>query len=201
MADRALIVVDVQNCFLPGGSLPVPDGDKVVPELNRYIALFVRLGLPVYASRDWHPEVTKHFKEYGGVWPPHCVQGTEGAEFAPGLKLPEEAEIVSKGTKPEEDAYSAFQAVTADGKPLEQSLKEHGVKSVYAGGLATDYCVKSTVTDALRKGFRATLLLDAIKGVDMQPDDSRRAIEGMIRAGARVATFKDVEEELAAGVR
>ena len=174
---------------------------EVIPVLNKYIALFERLGLPIYASRDWHPEVTKHFKDYGGRWPPHCIQGTEGAEFAADLKLPENVEIMSKGMNPEEDAYSVFQAVNDKGVAFADSLRERGVRNLYIGGLATDYCVKSTALDALQRGFEVTLLLDAVRGVDVEPGDSRRAIEAMIRAGSRVATFKDVEEELMAEAR
>ncbi|MFN3974245.1 MAG: isochorismatase family protein, partial [Dehalococcoidia bacterium] len=111
MPDVALLVVDVQNDFCPGGALPVPRGDSVVPVLNTYIALFQRLGYPVIASRDWHPPQTRHFKPFGGVWPVHCVQGTWGAQFHPNLRLPPDVLIVSKGMDPEQDSYTAFDGI------------------------------------------------------------------------------------------
>lgn len=190
MAAEALVVVDVQNDFCPGGSLAVPDGDAVVPVLNEYARRFAAQSAPVFASRDWHPAVTRHFKDYGGPWPVHCVQGTAGAEFHPSLVLPREAIVVSKGMDPNEDAYSAFQALTDDGVALAAALQRRGVEHVYVGGLATDYCVKATVLDALARGFRATLLIDAARGVNVRPHDSELAIEAMVRAGADVATLE-----------
>ena len=198
MPEQALLIVDVQNCFLPGGELGVAGGDEVAPVMNRYVKLFKRSGLPVYASRDWHPEVTKHFKEYGGLWPPHCVQGTPGAQFAPDLELPDNVEIISEGMDPTTEGYSTFEGVNEDHVSFEQSLRERGVVHLFVGGIATDYCVKATVLDALQKGFRATLLLDAVRAVEVEPGDSDRAIQRMIRAGARVANLKDVDEELSA---
>ena len=128
---KALVLVDVQNDFLPGGSLPVPEGDRIVPFLNRYIALFHRAGLPIYATRDWHPEQTRHFKAYGGMWPPHCVQGTRGAEFHPDLNLPPETIIISKGMDPNEDSYSGFQGRTPDGRTFTQELKAREIEHLY----------------------------------------------------------------------
>jgi len=184
----ALLVVDMQNDFCPGGALAVREGDRIVSALNRYIEEFSKAGLPVFASRDWHPAVTKHFKQYGGVWPPHCIQGTRGAEFHPDLKLPPDAEIISKGMDPEADSYSAFQGVNDRGESLAEALKRRGVEHIYVGGLATDYCVKFSSLDALSSGFRVTVLEDAVRGVDLQPGDSERAIEEMKRAGAEVRT-------------
>jgi|DewCreStandDraft_5_1066085.scaffolds.fasta_scaffold00111_15 nicotinamidase/pyrazinamidase len=197
MPEEALIIVDVQNDFCPGGALPVPEGDKVVPVLNEYIRRMKARGAVIFASRDWHPQQTKHFKEFGGVWPPHCVQGTKGAEFHPELRLPEDAVVISKGMDPEQDAYSAFQAVTPEGTPLAEALRRLGVKHVYVGGLATDYCVKATTLDALKAGFKATLLVDASRGVNVRPHDSEEAIEEMVRAGADVATLERVPAETA----
>ncbi|MBI2843371.1 MAG: nicotinamidase [Armatimonadetes bacterium] len=191
----ALIIVDVQNCFMPWDVLPVPGGDEVVPVFNRYIKLFNRHGLPIYATRDWHPEVTHHFKEYGGQWPPHCIQGTEGAKFHADLELLDDVEIVSAGMDPNTEGYSSFEGTNEQGVSLEESLRKRGVKHLYLGGLATDYCVKFTSLDALQRGFRVTLLADAVRGVEVQPGDSQRAIEAMIRAGARIGNYKDVEEE------
>jgi nicotinamidase/pyrazinamidase len=186
----ALTIVDVQRDFCPGGALPVPNGNSVVPVLNAYAQRFAAAGLAVFASRDWHPAHTTHFLTAGGRWPVHCVQGTPGAAFHPDLALPPSTVVVSKGMGAEEDAYSAFQARDGTGRPLPVLLQEAGVDHVYVGGLATDYCVQATVLDALAAGLRATLLLDGSRGVNVQPGDSEAAIEAMVRAGAGVATLE-----------
>jgi nicotinamidase/pyrazinamidase len=188
MSDDALIVVDVQNDFCPGGALAVPEGDAVVPVLNEYARRFAERGAAVLASRDWHPRESSHFQGYGGVWPVHCLRGTPGAELHPGLRLPEGAVLLSKGTGATEDGYSAFEARTDHGEGLAEVLRRRGVRRVYVGGLATDYCVRATVLDALDRGLAATFLLDASRGVNLQPHDAERAIEEMVRAGAGVAT-------------
>jgi nicotinamidase/pyrazinamidase len=177
---RALIVVDVQNDFCPGGSLAVERGDEVVVPLNRLIKEFLSRGEPVFKSRDWHPSQTKHFAAYGGTWPVHCVQNTRGAEFHPDLLDDPRIEIVSKGLG-DENNYSAF-----DGTTLAERLREQGVEEVWVGGLATDYCVKQTVLDALGKGFRVKALTDAMRAVNLQPGDEARAIEEMRQAGAEI---------------
>ena len=186
----ALVVVDAQNDFCPGGALGVREGDRVVPVLNGYIARFREAGAPVFLTRDWHPPKTKHFQAYGGVWPPHCVQGTPGAAFHPGLMVPPEAVLVSKGMDPEQDAYSAFQAEDPQGKPFPVVLKERGVRRLFLGGLATDYCVKETTLDAARQGFEVVVLLDAVRAVDLAPGDGDRAIAAMREAGARFVTLE-----------
>ncbi|MBI2954013.1 MAG: bifunctional nicotinamidase/pyrazinamidase [Chloroflexi bacterium] len=188
----ALIIVDLQSDFCPGGSLGVPEGDQVVPVANEYIRRFHAAGLLIYATRDWHPAVTKHFKQYGGVWPPHCVQGTRGAEFHPDLRLPEDAIVVSKGMDPNLDSYSAFQAYEADGTELEASLRRRGIEHIFVGGLATDYCVRWTALDAMRAGLRVTALIDASLGVNLQIHDSERAIKDIVSAGATLATLNQV---------
>ena len=176
----ALVVVDMQKDFMPGGALPVPEGDSIVPQLNKYISLFEEANLPVFFTRDWHPENHISFKGFGGVWPPHCVQDTEGAMFHEELKIPLDNKfIISKGTSRDFDAYSGFQ-----GTVLKDLLMERGIKRVFVGGVATDYCVKNTVLGALNLGFSAFLLGDAIKGVNLKPDDSEKAIELMLDAGA-----------------
>jgi nicotinamidase/pyrazinamidase len=184
----ALVIVDVQNDFCPGGSLAVADGDKVVAVLNRHIEKFDRAGLPIFATRDWHPARTKHFNTDGGPWPPHCVQGTEGGKFHPALALPNSAVVVSKGMNFEADSYSGFEATDAAGTGLAERLRGLGVERIFVGGLATDYCVKFTVLDGLKEGFKVTLLEDAIRGVNLRPDDSDRAIDAMVRAGADRST-------------
>lgn len=177
---RALIVVDVQNDFCPGGALAVPGGDGVVAPLNRLIKEFLEHGEPVFKSRDWHPAKTKHFAAYGGTWPVHCVQDSWGAEFHPDLFADIHIRVVSKGLG-DEDCYSAF-----DGTDLALQLERLGVDEVLVGGLATDYCVKNTVLDALRQGFKVKVLKDAMRPVELEPGDGERAIEEMRRAGAEI---------------
>lgn len=189
----ALVIVDVQNDFCPGGALGVPHGDEVVPVLNRYAERFSGAGAPVFASRDWHPARTRHFQAGGGVWPPHCVQGTPGAEFHPGLALPPRTEVVSKGMDPEQDAYSCLQGETADGLPFPAALGERGVGRLFVGGLATDYCVKATALDALKEGFEVVVLLDAVRAVDLTPGDGDRALAELRAAGARLIRLGDLE--------
>ncbi|MBI5809593.1 MAG: nicotinamidase [Deltaproteobacteria bacterium] len=193
---RALVIVDVQNDFCPGGALPVKDGDMVVLALNRYIELFKAAGAHIYATRDWHPRKTIHFKEYGGKWPPHCVQGTGGAEFHPDLKLPRDAVIITKGACHDEDSYSGFQGKDREGWGLGEALRAAGIGHIYVGGLATDYCVRATVFDGIKEGFKVTLLLDAVKGVDVKEDDSKMAIAAMRAKGAETATFEAIGQAL-----
>jgi nicotinamidase/pyrazinamidase len=190
-AKDALIVVDVQNDFCPGGALAVPSGDRVVPVLNRYIEKFKNAERPVYATRDWHPEKTGHFTAFGGKWPPHCIQRTQGAEFHAELRLPEDAVIISKGTRPDEDSYSGFDGVDSQGTGLVDLLRRQGVNRLFVGGLATDYCVKHTVLDGLAEGFEVIFLEDGSRGVDLQPGDSERAVQEMTRAGAKLAGADD----------
>jgi nicotinamidase/pyrazinamidase len=182
----ALLIVDVQRDFCPGGSLPVPEGDRVVPVLNRYIADATARGWPVYASRDWHPAVTTHFQAYGGEWPPHCVQDTEGATFHPDLRLPPSTIVITKGESPDNPGYSALGGHAPGGKTLAAALEEGNIDHLYVGGLATDYCVKQSVLDARRMGLKVTVLGDAIAGVDVHAGDSTRAIGEMRSAGAEV---------------
>ena len=177
---RALVVVDVQNDFCPGGSLAVERGDEVVAPLNRLIEEFLERGEPVYKSRDWHPAKTKHFADYGGTWPVHCVQNTRGAEFHSDLLDDPRIHVVSKGTG-DEDQYSAF-----DGTTLADELRAQGVTEIWVGGLATDYCVKDTVLDALSEGFKVRALTEAMRAVNLRPGDDARAIEEMRRAGAEI---------------
>jgi len=178
-ARDALVVVDVQNDFLPGGTLAVAQGDAVVPVLNAAITAFERRALPIVASRDWHPPDHCSFRAQGGPWPSHCVAGTDGARFGSSLRLPASTLVVSKATAPGTDAYSAFA-----GTGLDARLREAGVTRLFVGGLATDYCVLNTVLDARRHGYDVVLLLDGIRAVDLQPGDGDRAIASMRQAGA-----------------
>lgn len=184
---RALIVVDVQNDFCPGGSLAVPHGDEVIAPLNELSREFLERGEPVFKTRDWHLPHTKHFADYGGIWPVHCVQQTKGAEFHPELIDDPHIRVISKGMG-DEDCYSGF-----DGTDLALQLRRLGIEEVWVGGLATDYCVKNTVLDALKEGFQVKALKDAMRAVEIQPGDGDRALEEMRDAGAQI-----VEEETAA---
>jgi nicotinamidase/pyrazinamidase len=188
----ALLIIDVQNDFCPGGSLAVPDGDGVVAPLNRVIPLFLQRGLPIIASRDWHPAGSRHFATAGGIWPPHCVQETPGAAFHRGLELPDDTIVISKGMGVDDDAYSAFQGVTAEGTPLPMLLKGLGVTRLLVGGLATDYCVRASVLDGLQGGLTVMVLREAIRGVDLKADDSRNALAQMQAQGAILVSVEDL---------
>lgn len=182
----ALVVVDVQRDFCPGGSLAVKEGDKVVPNLNKVIAAFSRVGLPVFFTRDWHPRNHISFRSRGGTWPPHCVQGTPGAEFHPKLKIPSNAVVISKGTEPDLEAYSAFQ-----GTDLANRLKELGMGEIILGGLTTDYCVRESSIDALAIGLKVDILKDCVRGVNLRPDDSKKALGEIISKGAKLISSKE----------
>ncbi len=199
MTDRrasAVLVVDVQNDFCPGGALGVRGGDAVIGPLNRVMEWAAKHGDAVYLTRDWHPANAPHFKDYGGIWPVHCVQGSSGAGFHPRLHAPARATIVNKGDIAGNDGYSAFEGHTATGEALLHDLREKDVTHLYIGGLATDYCVRHSVLDARKAGFDVTVLTDAIAGVDLEPGDSTRALEEMRRAGAKFATSGEVVSEV-----
>lgn len=189
---KALLIIDLQMDFCRGGALAVPGGDEIIPVLNRYIKFFLKKRLPIFASRDWHPKKTSHFRKFGGSWPAHCVQNTEGARFHPCLKLPMETTILSKGMNPKKESYSAFQGVDSNGVRFIKLLRAAGIEHIFAGGLATDYCVRWSVLDAIRRGFKVSILLDAIKGVDLKPGDSKRAITEMVKRGAKGITIKRI---------
>jgi nicotinamidase/pyrazinamidase len=184
----ALIVTDVQNDFLLGGSLCVQHGNEVIAVLNRYMAVFSEQHLPVYATRDWHPPNHCSFHNQGGPWPPHCVAETRGAEFPATLNLPAGTVIISKASQPDKDAYSGF-----EGTALDASLRAQNVKRVFVGGLTTDYCVLNTVCDAIILGYEAFLLTDAIRAVNVDPDDGRLAEAQMQRLGATAISLDDLD--------
>jgi nicotinamidase/pyrazinamidase len=186
----ALIIVDVQNDFLPGGSLAVPDGDAVLAPLNTLIETFEARGLPIFATRDWHPQNHCSFHARGGPWPPHCIAETPGAQFAAGLRLPASATIVSKATMPDKDAYSGF-----GGTELDVLLRKADVRRLFIGGLATDYCVLNTVRDALSLGYEVMLVSDAVRAVDVEPGDGERAIDEMRERGAIPVATDQVSAE------
>jgi nicotinamidase/pyrazinamidase len=188
MMNAALLIVDVQNDFCPGGALAAPGGDAIVPVLNRYLADARGHGMAIYASRDWHPPTTTHFLEQGGRWPPHCIEDTSGAAFHADLALPPEAIVISKGDRTDREGYSAFDGHTAEGCSLADDLRGRGIGELFVGGIATDYCVKESVMDALKQGFRVTVLADAVTGIDVKPGDAQRALDVMRGAGAQIAT-------------
>ncbi len=157
----ALIVVDMQNDFMPYGVLPVKGADEIIPTINKYIDIFSKKNLPIFFTRDWHPENHISFKDHGGIWPSHCAQHTEGAKFHPDLKIPLDNKfIISKGTLPDFDAYSGFQNTV-----LDSLLKERGIKRIFVCGVATDFCVKNTSIGGVNLGYQVFLLKDAIKPV------------------------------------
>ncbi len=183
----ALIVTDIQIDFCPGGALAVSGGDEVIPVLNAYQEKILAADGVIVFTRDWHPANHRSFRENGGIWPVHCVQNTPGAAFHPDLKFPTAAVLVSKATEPDKEAYSSF-----EGTDLKRYLNQLGVKTLLVGGLATDYCVKNTVLDGLKLGFSVYFLADASRGVDVSPGDSERAVQEMLRAGARELVLGDL---------
>lgn len=189
-ARDALVVTDVQNDFLPGGSLAVRRSDEIIPTLNRYIALFATHSLPVFATRDWHPPKHCSFVTQGGIWPVHRVAGTPGAAFSDALLLPDDVTIVSKATVQGREAYSAFQ-----GTDLGEQLRKRGIQRLFVGGLTTDYCVLNTVRDALANGFEVAFLEDGIRAVDVHPGDGQAAIEDMLGRGAKSVSLVDVARQ------
>jgi nicotinamidase/pyrazinamidase len=177
----ALLLVDLQRDFCAGGALAVPDGDAVIPVANRWIARARASGMPIAASRDWHPPNHASFQEKGGPWPSHCVQGSPGAAFHPDLSLPDDAIVVSKGCEVDRDAYSAF-----DATGLAERLRALGVTRIFVAGLALDWCVRASVLDALAAGFEVHLVRDATRAVERNPGAGEAAVAELIRAGAVV---------------
>ncbi len=183
----ALILVDVQNDFLPGGSLAVPMGNEVIPILNRYIALFHVHGLPIFATRDWHPPEHSSFLKQGGRWVPHCIAATPGAAFPTSLELPSDIHIISKATHREKDAYSGF-----DDTQLNTLLKSDGICRVFIGGVATEYCVLNSIKDALQYRYVTFVLEDAIRAININPHNGRHALEEMVHLGAIPIHFESL---------
>lgn len=178
-AGDALVIADIQNDFLPGGALGVRGGDEIVPIVERYLALFERQGLPIFLTRDWHPPDHCSFRDQGGPWPVHCVAGTAGALPPASFRTPDSAVLIYKAIDRGSEAYSAFQDT-----PLHRHLRALGVRRVFIGGLATDYCVLNSVKDARALGYDVFLLTDAIRAVNVRPDDGQQAEAEMVRLGA-----------------
>ncbi len=179
---RALFVIDVQNDFCPGGALPVPHGDEVVPVINKLMPKFDL----VIATRDWHPGDTVHFQK----WPPHCIQNTYGAEFHKELNINGIDKIISKGTGNKDDGYSAFETTDID---LAEFLKENKIEETYFTGLATDYCVKASALDSVKNGFKTFVIEEAVRGVDLHPGDVQKAKAEMVEAGIKIISEKEVK--------
>lgn len=186
---KALVIVDLQNDFCPGGTIPVKDGNQIIRPINDLIAAFEDEDMPVVFTRDWHPRDHSSFQVRGGPWPPHCVQGTCGAELHPDLMVPHKSIIIIKGSERDRDAYSGFQ-----GTDLVNLLRELGVKQLFVAGLATEYCVKETTLDALRNGFETSVIGDCISGV--KPATSSKAVRLMQERGARVTSSSEILEAM-----
>jgi len=182
-----LLLVHLQNDFCPGGALAVPEGDQVIPVANACIRWFATEGCSIVATRDWHPENHCSFHDQGGPWPPHCVQGSRGSQFHPDLKMPPGTLIVSGATNPKKEAYSGF-----DGTSLEERLEDLHAQTLFVMGLATEYCVKQTVLDACRLGFRVVVLEDGIRGINAQAGDAHTALQEMRDSGAIIAKSADL---------
>ena len=189
----AILVVDVQRDFCQGGALAVPDGDRIVSVLHTVLQAAHTRGLPIYATRDWHPVDSTHFLAGGGVWPAHCVAGSPGAQFHPDLRLPDGTLIVSKGIEASSDGYTAFEGTLDDDTALADDLRRRGVTHLVTGGLATDYCVRHCVLDAMRQGWSVTLVTDAIAAVELTSGDGERALAEMRSAGAELRRSTELD--------
>jgi nicotinamidase/pyrazinamidase len=183
---KALIVVDMQNDFCPGGSLAVKGGNEIVPVINRFISHFHCRGEFIVFTRDWHTSDHCSFRENGGIWPPHCVAGTKGAGFHPDLKVPDNSLVISKADTQGKDAYSGFDGMSPGRTSLDNELKNSGISELWVCGLAADYCVKSTVLDGIRLGYNVKLLSDAVRAVNVKPGDGDEAVLEMISSGAEI---------------
>ena len=184
----ALVLVDLQRDFFPGGALPVPEGDAIVEPVNRLIEMFQQEGLPMFATRDWHPADHCSFEARGGPWPAHCIRDTIGATLHPRVHLPADVPVISKATGRDRDAYSGFESTD-----LAERLRAAHARRLVVCGLATDICVKNTVLDARARDFAVQVVREATRGVDAAPGDSRRALEEMKAAGAQAVTLQDVQ--------
>lgn len=196
-SDSAFILVDIQNDFCPGGALAVAEGDQIVPVVNRLMPLFKH----VISTQDWHPPNHISFKERGGPWPPHCVQGTAGAELHPSLDTSAIQLYFRKATTADRDAYSEFEGTDQSGRSLDEVLREMRIKKLFIAGLATDYCVRATVLDGLRFGYEVYPIVDAMRAVEVHAGDGERALAEMRSAGAHLARSVDLSAAASAESR
>ncbi len=183
----SLIIVDMQNDFMPGGALPIENALSIIPKINKYIDIFSRSGALIVATRDWHPPNHISFKTSGGPWPPHCIQNTKGAEFVSDMKLPRNTIIISKAVHPEKEAYSGF-----DGTELDSVLRSYNIRRVFIAGVATDYCVKATAVDAFKHGYETFVLSDGIRGVDIPKGSIEKAIRELLELGVILIDEHDI---------
>ena len=195
----ALLVVDVQNDFCAGGALAVPQSDRVVDPINRLLAASAAARVAIFATRDWHPLGSSHFKGGGGQWPVHCVADTPGAAFHPLLRLPDATAVVSKGQALDSDGYSAFDGTLPAGEPLAAALDECNVDHLTVCGLATDYCVRASVLDARTGGLGVSVVREAIAAVNLKPGDETGALEEMRAAGAALVSLDEALALVGAG--
>ena len=179
----ALLVVDLQNDFLPGGALGIVGGDSIVQPIDRLLGAWRAHGLPVFLSRDWHPAGHCSFAAQGGPWPVHCVAGTRGAEFSTEFSIDPGDVVISKAIRADRDAYSAL-----DGTPLRETLRARGIRRLFICGLATDYCVLATGRDARAAGLEVAILADAVRAVNVEPGDDERALAELVAAGCSLTT-------------
>ena len=197
--NSAILVVDVQNDFCPGGALGIQDGDKLIPIANKLMPLFPL----VLATQDWHPLNHCSFREQGGIWPPHCVQNTKGAELHPGLHTKEIDRFFFKAFSADKDAYSGFEGLDEKGCSLDAVLRNEKINRLYIAGLATDYCVKATAFDALKNGYEVYVIVDAVQAVNVNEKDGEKALAELESLGAHllnsVALLKKVSRASASG--
>lgn len=195
--DAALLLVDIQNDFCPGGALAVSEGDRIVPTVNRLMPRFPL----VISTQDWHPANHISFKERGGPWPPHCVQGTRGAELHADLKTGRIAHYFRKASSADRDDYSEFAGTDDRGRTLDEVLRSHNVTKLYVVGLATDYCVLETVLDGLKHGYEVNAVTDAMRAVNVNPADGELALQKMARSGAHLVTSDEVLNQAGSSAR
>ncbi|MEK6304535.1 MAG: bifunctional nicotinamidase/pyrazinamidase [Acidobacteriota bacterium] len=186
--NSALILVDIQNDFCPGGALAVEEGDQIVEVVNRLMPHFPL----VISTQDWHPANHVSFKAQGGPWPPHCVQGTRGADLHTALNTEPIAHYLRKASSPGKDDYSEFEGKDELGRSLDEVLKSHAVKRIFAVGLATDYCVLATVLDGLKLGYGVVAVTDAMRAVNVEPEDGDKALRRMSEVGALLVTSDEI---------
>jgi nicotinamidase/pyrazinamidase len=184
----ALVLVDIQNDFCPGGALAVAEGDRIVEVVNRLVPEFQL----IISTQDWHPADHISFKAQGGPWPPHCVRGTTGAELHAALDQSGIGYYFRKASSPDKDAYSEFEGTDDEGRTLDHVLKSHDIARIYVVGLATDYCVKATVLDGVKLGYDVCVVTDAVRAVNVAPDDGEKALEEMASAGAHLVTSDQI---------
>jgi nicotinamidase/pyrazinamidase len=196
ISKAALILIDLQVDFCSGGAYPVPGGEEIVEPFNEYIELFSASGRPVFAIKDYHPRRTGHFKEFGGELPAHCVKGTQGSDFHPKLRFLDGVAILAKGDRLADDGESAFDGRDAVGVNLRGLLEKSEVETLYIGGLAIEDSIITTALHALHYGYKVILLEDALRGRDLSPGDSDRAMEEMKKCSIDVTTLEQLKDSL-----